>query len=309
MKQLYNWKRFWFPRGSTIDLSDGGYLRSPESPWGHLLQKHVVSLDSLFDRTCLVLLGEPGSGKTETIQAEIQRTLARIKEQGDALFPMDLHSYGSEDRLVKNLFESPTFMAWVKGNYHLYLFLDSFDECLLNIRTLAALLIEELKKYPVERLSLRIACRTADWPVFLEEELGQLWENHPDAVHIYELAPLCRSDVMEAARVFQIDGQAFLEVIEQRRIVPLAIKPLTLTFLLKMYAQTQTLPASQGELYSHGCLLLCTERNPSRVSSRQRGTLTPEERLIVAARIAAIMVFTNTSAIWSAVDQTGFCQN
>jgi hypothetical protein len=302
--QIYNWKRFWLPRGSAIDLSDGGYLRSPESPWEPLLQTRVVSLDSLFDRTCLILLGEPGSGKTETVQAEIRRTTDEIKERGDDLIAIDLRSYRSEDRLMKNLFESSTFAAWIEGNYRLYIFLDSFDECLLRIDTLAALLIDELKKYPVERLSLRIACRTADWPALLEKELGQLWENHQDAVHIYELAPLRRSDVIEAACSSQVDDQSFLKEVDQKRVVPLALKPITLIFLLKIYAQTRTLPSSQEKLYHEGCLLLCTEFNPNRLNSRQTGSLAPEARLIIAARIAAFMIFTNTSAIWTAPDQT-----
>ena len=53
----------------------------------------------------------------------------------------------------------------------MHLFLDSLDECLLRIDTIVAFLPEELKKLPVDRLSLRIACRTAVWPLLLEEEL------------------------------------------------------------------------------------------------------------------------------------------
>ena len=54
----------------------------------------------------------------------------------------------------------------------LHIYLDSLDESMLNIKTIVALLSDEFKKYPVgERLFLRIACRTADWPTLFEEQL------------------------------------------------------------------------------------------------------------------------------------------
>ena len=95
------------------------------------------------------------------------------------------------------------------------------DECLLRIDTLAALLVGELKKYPIKRLSLRIACRTADWPNSLEDGLIQLWGK--DAVGVYELTPLRRVDVIEAAKVNNLDPNVFLKEIDQKEVVPLAI--------------------------------------------------------------------------------------
>ncbi|GHO65585.1 hypothetical protein KSC_044770 [Ktedonobacter sp. SOSP1-52] len=57
-------------------------------------------------------------------------------------------------------------------------------------------------------------------------------------------------------------------------------------------------------MYHQGCLALCSEINPNRLAAHRTGTLTPEERMAVAARIAAIMVFTNTSAVWKSQDQS-----
>lgn len=71
------------------------------------------------------------------------------------------------------------------------------DECLLRVDTLSLLLIQELKKCPIDRLFLRIACRTADWPANLEGGLKQLWGE--TSVAVYELAPLRKIDVVTAA--------------------------------------------------------------------------------------------------------------
>ena len=222
----YNWKRFWSPREGHINLFDGGYLVNPDAERGHIYNPDVISLGSIAERPCLVLLGEPGMGKTTAMQMEWTTIESKMKASSDEAIWFDLRSYGSEDRLVRNLFEGTDFVSWTEGHHQLHLFLDSLDECLLRIDTLASLLVDELKKYPVSRLSLRIACRTGDWPSCLEDGLKQLWDK--DAVGVYELAPLRRVDVSEAARTWDLPTDRFLDEIDQKAVVPLAIKPLTL---------------------------------------------------------------------------------
>jgi predicted NACHT family NTPase len=203
--------------------------------------------------------------------------------------------------LIRNLFENTTFLSWARDKHRLHVFLDSLDECLLRIDTLAALLIDELKKYPIERLSLRIACRTADWPNSLETGLVQLWGK--DAVGVCELTPLRRVDVIEAAKTNNLDHNVFLQEIDQKEVVPLAIKPVTLGFLISTYIKNGRFPSTQTELYLQGCCRLCDENNESRLDARLTGTFTIEQRLAVASRIAAITVFSNRYAIWIGVNR------
>src|SRR5581483_7135413 len=117
---------------------------------------------------CLVLLGEPGLGKSRTVSSEYQELVTQIEQTGEQFFPFDLSAYRSEELLVKRLFESKEFGEWIDGSHQLNLFLDGLDECLLRIDTVAALLAAELRKCPIDRLLLRIACRSADWPLSLE---------------------------------------------------------------------------------------------------------------------------------------------
>lgn len=299
--QIYNWKRFWCPREGRLDLSDGGYLYDPDLEWGRIYNRDVVPFQSIARVPCLALLGEPGIGKTHTMQAERKAIDTEVEEEGDQTFWLDLRSYGSEDRLVRNLFESTAFVSWTKGKHRLHVFLDSLDECLLRIDTLAALLVDEFKEYPIERLCLRITCRTADWPNSLEDGLRQLWGK--DEVRVYELAPLRRVDIVEAAKANGLEPDAFLREIDRMEVVPLAIKPVTLGFLLNTYRRTGQFPSTQAELYLEGCQLLCEETSESRRDARLTGTLTAEQRMAVAARIAAITVFANRSAIWTGVDR------
>jgi predicted NACHT family NTPase len=300
VNQVYNWKRLWYLRGANVDLSPRGYPIYL-GPIASIFNSVVKPFESIADTPCLVLLGEPGIGKSHTMQMERDAINAQIEESGERMLWLDLHSYGSEDRLVRALFENPAFTAWLEGEYKLHLFLDSLDECLLRVNTVAEILNDELVKYPVGRLCLRIACRTADWPIGLEDSLKRLWGQ--DAVGVYELAPLQREDIAEAARVNELSPDTFLAEVDRMDIAPLAIKPVTLDFLLKTYKRDGRFPPTQTELYQEGCRLLCEETNEGRRGARLTGSLTADERMAVAARIAAVTVFANKAAIWTSVDR------
>ena len=248
----------------------------------------------------MALLGEPGIGKSYTLKSVQKAVEAQVAEGDAKLLGLNLRSYGSEDRLVRALFENETFRDWQNGDYRLYLFLDSLDECLLRIDTVATLLVDELKKFPVNRLALRIACRTADWPSNLEEGLVELWGE--EAFRAYELAPLRQQDVIEAAQANSLDSEAFMEAVSAAAAVPFAIKPVTLNFLINTYRRREQLPSSQAELYLEGCRRLCEETNKGRRDAHRTGDLSADQRLMIAARIAAVTLLPNRDAIWKGLD-------
>ncbi len=297
IKVVYNWKRFWYPRGSTLELLDGGYLYSPDKEWAHLLQPNLVPLESLSHIPCLILLGEPGIGKSSELRKQEIFTRERLTE---TTLRFDLGGYQTDERLYKELFEHPLIQSWHAGTHRLHLFLDGLDEGLLTISVLAKLLSRNFQKYPVQRLYLCIFCRTAEWSHSLEESLKQLWGE--ENVGIYQLAPLRRVDVSEAAVAHGLNSEQFLDEVARREVVSLAIKPLTLRFLIDIYREKGIFPSTQVELYKEGCLLLCEEMSESRRDAGLTGNLDSKQRLVVASRIAALMVFTNRSAVWTDVD-------
>lgn len=73
----------------------------------------------------------------------------------------------------------------------------------------------------------RITCRTADWSYNLEEYLKEKWGE--DHVGVYELAPLRRIDVIEAASKSGIEPENFLQEVFNKKAIPLAIKPVSLS--------------------------------------------------------------------------------
>jgi predicted NACHT family NTPase len=207
--KTYDWKRFWCTRTGKLNLSDSGYLFDPESEFGNIYNPDVFPFEKIAKFHCLGLLGEPGIGKSTTMRTQKRVIDAQVTEAGDVSQWVDLRAFQTDARLVKAVFEDPIFLDWKKGSHRLHLFLDSLDECLLRIDSVVALLLDEFKRLPIERLSVRIACRTADWPLGLEEGLRELWGN--ESVEVYELAPLRRRDVAEAARAIGLDPDSFFD--------------------------------------------------------------------------------------------------
>lgn len=62
--RIYGTDRFWCPTDRTIDLGDSGYLRDPESYTDWMGRSRSVPYEFIEDIPWLVLLGEPGIGKT-----------------------------------------------------------------------------------------------------------------------------------------------------------------------------------------------------------------------------------------------------
>ena len=298
MPPIFNWKRFWCPRDKGFQLSDNGFLYDPDGEYGQVLNPNLVSFDRFADKPCVALLGEPGIGKSWALKSERANLESSILAKGERALWLDLRSFGSEDRLWKVLFDVEEFRKWREGNYLLHLFLDSLDECLLRIDNIASLIADQLPNEPVQRLRLRIACRTAPWPHILENALIEAFG--PEGFEAYELVPLRRSDVKEAALQSGIaQPEPFLQRIEALEVVSLAIKPVTLNFLIKTFSRDGDLPKNQLELYERGCRMLCEESNESRLGAAQTGALDSGQRLAIAARIAAITQFCNRFAIWT----------
>ena len=299
-KNFYNWQRYWCPRDASYNLHDSGYLSDPKGDWGKALNPHLVAFEEIAQAPCLALLGEPGIGKTRAVEMSWEAIQAEAEAAGYDVLRVDLRTGDTEDRLIKKIFEHPKFRTWQEGSHILFLFLDSLDECLLRVSTVASLLKEELKAYPADRLRLRIACRTAEWPMLLEEALIEQWGK--EAVQVLELVPLRRADVTIAAEARGINPVEFLEAVQNAGAVPLAIKPVTLEFLLNTYSQTGSLPSTQAELYELGCRLLCGETSESRKASKATGSLDADQRMMIAGRIALLTLLCSRYAVYTEAD-------
>lgn len=292
---IYDWKRYWYKAGST-SRSTSGFLKVYRIGAEIITSPDVVAFEQISQTPCLILLGESGMGKSHAICSEY---VAVASKNNEALF-FKLGFLGSETTLYNDLFQSKKFLAWIHGSHHLHLFLDGLDECQSRIRTVGGRILTELKEHrdKLERLSLRIVCRTGDWSKELEQGLINLWK--AEAVGVYELAQLTVENVKLAVSQNNLDPTSFLQEIAQKEIVPLAARPVTLKMLLAEYQESDGhLPSNQADLYLKGCLRLCRERTESWQQIRQ---LDEYQCVAVAARIAAVSMFSGRPITWKGLD-------
>jgi hypothetical protein len=197
----YDWPRFWIPQTGILDLSDAGFLRDPvDSLYGPGPLRTLAQLEAY---PALALLGEPGIGKSASLRQEHKRLSALPAPSDIQSVYVDLNSTSSEDRLYRLVFDSPAVAGWKAGAARLFLLLDSLDEAMLRIETVPHLLAEGIQGLPADRLSVRIACRTAVWPSgTLGRTLRELY-GEPKA-GVFELAPPRRRDVLTALAANEI---------------------------------------------------------------------------------------------------------
>jgi len=299
----YNWLRFWIPIGQSVPLDGHGFLFDPEDEHAHYYYSGYQArpLNQLTELPVAILLGEPGIGKSTALKVEFDR----LQTAGQACLYRELNLYHSDSRLISDVFESVELQAWRAGHHHLTLLLDSLDECSLTIPAVARILANQLKGLPTNRLSLRLTCRTADWPEHFTNELREIWSSKEGDVNpfgVFELALLREKDILCAASDSGLDGEAFSKEVQIKEIQPLASHPNTLNMLLGLFGRPDGLPKQRAELYRLGCETLAAERNAFRQESHQIGKLNARQRMVVAGRIAAQMIFGHRSSIWRGDD-------
>ena len=158
--ELYNWERYWILYGYDIDAT-----------YFHYGRKHIdraKTLKELRDHQYLILLGDAALGKTTTLnQEELD-----LKVSGEVVLKIDFKDIQGEVYLKSKFDALKQSIKGKKGN--IYLLFDSFDEGHNSFEKLVKILITELESLPMERIYLRIACRTVVYPEILEAELNEL---------------------------------------------------------------------------------------------------------------------------------------
>ncbi len=105
-KYTYNWDRFWSERGDGPgSLWDQGFLSDPRDKWGEYLANGVLQTKEIAEKQCLVLLGEPGIGKSRYLENSLNEFVADAAEQN--VHFVNLRSCGSEARVMQKVFGNP----------------------------------------------------------------------------------------------------------------------------------------------------------------------------------------------------------
>jgi len=192
LDQHFPWKRFWCSRTGNISLNDNGFMLDPGTDYAFYKNNDVIPFEKIEHIPCLILLGEPGSGKSTALESEVKNFSERIDSSTHLIFSKNLNEYGDETRLINDIFSSPEIQKWKSDDSQLIVFLDSLDECLLDIPKLSIILRNEFNKLKAhkDRLSLRISCRTGDWQESLTDAFRSIWEKTmlvPMNLHLFDV--------------------------------------------------------------------------------------------------------------------------
>lgn len=275
----------------------------------------LVSPDTAAEAGALVLLGEPGVGKTtvfdgltaglleagEAGDGEPARLLVDGAELTDSSFEAWLGRYLSQlpEQPARGLLAGHQMQdASHEGHRQatLTLVLDQLDECPMLPR-LAAALRRALKRRDTSALRLLVGCRTADYP----SELTEVFSQSFGRCFLADLAPLTRTQAEVLAGSCGIDGVALVGAAVAAGAGALASVPLTLELLVKVYREHGQLEGRPSDLFAQGVRLLADEPDPARRrGGDQAGSV--DQRLAIARRVAARLLLCGGRTVWQGRD-------
>lgn len=295
----FPWPRYWCQDGSNDYgfFMRKGYLTLPSMKQCHFYSDVPKQLEDLVNIPVLILLGEPGYGKSQSLSDEYQRL--REQQADDLLTFCDLKTYGPGDQeSLKNELLDAEKLKLVEQGKRLWILLDGLDEC--GLYTPEDWLIRELVNkinYP-QRVFIRLTCRASHRPQLLEKAFSQRWRSvHNSPIGIWRLCPLREEDIRIAARAKQINAEDFLSVIADRNVESLAALPVTLKFMLRLFREKK-LPKQRTEIFELGLKLL-SEDSPERRKSLNKYPISADVRFQAAARIALGYILQGCNGIWN----------
>jgi len=86
------------------------------------MNPEVVGFDPIDSCPCLILLAEPGNGKTFAIRYERRRLETIYLGSQNILQWVDLKDHGDVDRLYRDICASQWWNPWMATNNHLTVF-------------------------------------------------------------------------------------------------------------------------------------------------------------------------------------------
>ena len=222
-------------------------------------------------RRALVLLGDPGAGKT----TEFERECEALGDTARYVKARDFLALDVESRL-----------EWREKT----LFIDGLDEIRAGRRD-GRVPLDEIRSR-LDRLrppGFRISCREADWLGRNDQESLAAVAQEGDEVTVVHLDPLNEESIRQILESLVTgDVDDWMEESRQAGTWPLLENPLTLGLLVDAVGQGVRWPETRLETFEMACMALATEEN--REHQLGTGAAPPEAIMAAAGRLCAVQL-------------------
>ena len=223
-----------------------------------------------------VLLGDPGTGKTETFKMECEAL-------GDEAY----HRPISADEFLERVNDFPS--EWRERT----LFIDGLDEVRAGSQDVSAQ-FREIRKglRSLGAPRFRLSCRHADWRGRLDENKLQTITEDSGLI-ILQLDPLTPGDIEEIlkARSDIPNASVFIDSAHENRVGGFLENPQTLKMLADVVGTSDEWPASRKELFEKACDKMVREHNKEHQDAHDSNNpLSSEQLLNAAGRLCAVQL-------------------
>ncbi|MFJ2811088.1 AAA family ATPase [Kitasatospora sp. NPDC087271] len=299
-----------FPLGYDGFLDEEAGYRPVD---GQVLPGALLRPEEVAGAGVMVLLGEPGGGKT-TVLRRLVEDLTPLDpanpETSDSYVWVDgseLTEYSYQQligRFLDGLPRKPRrsgdttaseprqAASGAAAARRVTIVLDQLDES-PRLLPLHGALARSLNGRDTTGLRMLLACRTADWPPRLTDVLT---EHFRDCLFV-DLAPLSRAEAVRLVDSTGTDGEGLVTAAVSVGAGALASAPLTLELLVRSCRENDGLSGDPHGLFASGARLLAAEHDPGRNTPGPPQTL-PRQRVEIAGRIAARMLLSGRRTLW-----------
>lgn len=233
----------------------------------------------------LVLLGEPGIGKSTVFEKVIEDDPSVIRIHG-----ADLTELTFDSELEPSI--SAVSRQDGRQDRTLTIVFDQLDES-PYLRQLPRRLKRLLQDRDASGFRFLLACRTADYPAELTEVLREI----RGECFLADLAPLTMVQAAQlAASVPGVDGDEVITAAIAAGAGSLASIPLTLEMLVRVYRERNALDLTPREIFEAGVEELVSVRDGELTGAVTETTA--GHRVIVASRAAARLLLSGRRTIW-----------